>query len=120
MRSEEQERAGRDENEQVLCRQCLHVITTVAERIERQGAHEHSFANPEGIVFQIACFGSAAGCGPIGSLTEEWSWFRGYAWQAVLCRQCLTHVGWMYLATGVPEKFYGLILGRLIFPHEWS
>lgn len=121
VRNEEHERAGpNDEDEQVLCRQCLNVITGVAERIERQGAHEHCFANPDGILFHLGCFGNAPGCGSIGEATEEWSWFRGYAWQAVLCRQCLTHVGWMYLATSATERFYGLILGHLIFPHGWN
>jgi hypothetical protein len=109
-----------EKDTRVLCRQCYSVITNVAEQIERQGGHEHHFANPDGIVFHIGCFRNACGCGSIGTATEEWSWFQGYAWKVALCRQCLTHIGWMYLSTTSAESFYGLILGQLIFPHGWS
>ncbi|MDJ0720412.1 MAG: hypothetical protein QNJ04_02210, partial [Desulfobacterales bacterium] len=40
----------------VLCRECLHPVTRERERIEVQGAHQHTFANPSGIVFTIGCF----------------------------------------------------------------
>ena len=49
-----------DENA-IVCRSCLFPITRPDQRIAIQGAHEHTFANPHGIVFQIGCFGSADG-----------------------------------------------------------
>jgi hypothetical protein len=117
---EKEHRTQPEKDRQVFCRQCYNLITDVAEQIEHQGSHTHHFANPEGILFHIGCFGSASGCGSIGTATEEWSWFRGYAWKVSLCRQCLTHVGWKYLSTTSAESFYGLVLARLIFPDGWS
>ena len=105
--------------ENILCRQCLQVITNPAESIEVQGSHQHTFANPQGILFQIGCFRSATGCGHVGPATYEWSWFNGFRWSAALCSMCLTHLGWLYTSSG-SESFCGLILSRLISPDEWS
>jgi hypothetical protein len=105
--------------ENILCRQCLQLITSPAEIIEVAGSHQHTFANPEGILFQIGCFRSAAGCGHVGPATYEWSWFKGFRWSIALCTKCLTHLGWLYTSSG-SESFYGLILSRLISPDEWS
>jgi hypothetical protein len=87
--------------------------------IEVEGSHQHTFANPEGILFQIGCFRSAAGCGHIRPATYEWSWFKGFRWSVALCTKCLTHLGWLYTSTA-GESFYGLILSRLVSPGEWS
>jgi hypothetical protein len=103
----------------VLCRHCLQLITNPAEIIEVQGSHQHTFANPEGILFQIGCFKSAVGCGHVGPATYAWSWFKGFRWSVALCSMCLTHLGWLYTSPG-SESFYGLILSRLISPDEWS
>ena len=35
----------------IICRQCRHVITKPEERIEVQGAHLHTFVNPQGLIF---------------------------------------------------------------------
>lgn len=96
----------------IVCRQCLQLITIESERIEIGGAHQHTFANPAGLLFQIGCFGSAQGCAPAGPPETRWSWFAGYRWQAVLCSSCLVHLGWRY--TGAAGTFYGLILHRLL------
>lgn len=103
-----------DEGKPILCRQCRHAVTTTAEIIEKHGSHAHTFANPDGILFEIGCFRNAPGCGYLGSPTEEWSWFKGFRWKIALCSQCLTHLGWMYVS-GEGEWFHGLILNRLIF-----
>jgi hypothetical protein len=99
----------------ILCRSCRRIITHPGERIQMQGAHEYTFANPHGIVFQIGCFRSAAGCGYLGEPTTEFTWFRGFAWRVALCANCLINVGWLFAAPG-GERFHGLILDRLIFP----
>lgn len=102
-----------DEQTYLLCRQCLAMITTNAERISAGGSHEHAFANPHGIVFEIGCFRNAWGCAAAGSPTDEFTWFAGYFWQVVVCGSCLTHMGWRFTSPDA-AGFYGLILDRLI------
>ena len=99
----------------VLCRECLYPITREEEQREMAGASQHTFANPAGIVFTIGCFGSAEGCVPVGSSSDEFTWFRGYAWRVGVCRSCLTHLGWHFAAPS-GAGFWGLILDNLIFP----
>lgn len=99
-------------DEKILCRQCMQVITSPAERIEVQGSHRHTFSNPMGLLFQIGCFRRVKGCVDASPPEAEWSWFRGYVWQVVLCSACATHMGWRY--TGPHDGFYGLILHRLM------
>ncbi|MFP4193859.1 MAG: cereblon family protein [Desulfobacterales bacterium] len=102
-----------DKGSFLLCRQCLALITSTSERIDIEGAHQHTFANPHGIVFEIGCFRNAWGCGAVGSPTNEFTWFAGYFWQVAVCASCLTHIGWQFTS---PEAsgFYGLILERLM------
>ena len=97
----------------IRCKQCGAPITSPDERMVLQGAHEHTFTNPHGIVFHIGCFRSASGCGYTGAPTEEFSWFRGFFWRLALCRQCLTHLGWLFTSSG-SLRFHGLILDRLV------
>jgi len=103
------------DEDSILCRQCLQVITRPEERVEMEGSHQHTFANPSGIVYQIGCFQSAKGCAQTGSATDEFSWFKGFSWRIVVCRTCLFHLGWVF-ASHTRGRFYGLILDRLIFP----
>lgn len=98
---------------QLLCRQCLAAITRPEERIAVDGAHQHTFANPHGIVFEIDCFRNAWGCGAIGSPTDEFTWFSGYFWQVAICATCMTHVGWRFTSVHA-SPFYGLIHDRLV------
>ena len=69
------------DKEYILCRQCRRIITTPAERIDVQGVHRHTFANPQGIIYEIGCFRAATGCVYAGPATTEWSWFAGYSWR---------------------------------------
>lgn len=101
-----------EEESFILCRQCSQAVTRAADRISQQGAHHHTFANPHGIVYEIGCFRSAVGCGTTGPATDEFTWFPGYEWRVAVCRSCLTHLGWLFTASG-SDRFYGLILDRL-------
>ena len=67
-----------ESGEYILCRQCRQVITVATERTTIQGSHQHTFANPQGIIYQIGCFQNANGCSYAGPLTSEWSWFKGF------------------------------------------
>ena len=110
---DETEEKKPDVDEYILCRQCRRIITSPAERIEMQGAHQHTFANPQGTVYQIGCFRSAAGCGYAGQPTDEFSWFKGFSWRIAVCGTCLFHLGWLFIS---PHRgsFNGLILDHLL------
>ncbi|MBC2712777.1 MAG: hypothetical protein HGJ94_17840 [Desulfosarcina sp.] len=97
----------------IVCRQCLHVITSSAERKVIDGAHSHTFANPEGIVFEIACYRDAWGCGYVGPASPEFTWFVGYVWRIAVCASCHVHLGWRFSAPD-GHFFHGLIASRLI------
>jgi len=106
------EHAIEEEEGALSCSNCLYPITRVDEKTAVAGAHEHVFANPEGVIFEIGCFRLAPGCEEVGPSTLEFTWFDGYAWQAVVCRGCMNHIGWFYSGSG--GSFYGLILNRLV------
>jgi len=97
----------------ILCRECLQVITDPCQKIMVHGSHMHTFANPNGIVFDIGCYRSAIGCGYVGQPTLEFSWFKGYMWRISVCSACLTHLGWLFIAAD-QNSFLGLIQNRLI------
>ena len=102
-----------DTDKKFLCRQCLQVISSPKECIELQGSHKHTFANPQGIIYEIGCFKNAMGCGYTGTLTNEYTWFRGFSWKIALCSLCLTHLGWLFISSE-GTSFNGLILNRLV------
>jgi hypothetical protein len=99
----------------IRCAQCLNSIARQTDRIVIGGAHRHTFANPQGIVFEIACFRFADGCGYLGPGTDEFTWFKGYTWKIAVCGKCLFHLGWQYTSSG-KDGFFGLIIDRLIYP----
>ena len=100
----------------LLCRQCLQKITSMEARTVVHGQHRHVFFNPHGIVFEIGCFYSASGYVLLGSPTKEFSWFKGYSWQILLCSNCQIHLGWRYMSAD--GGFYGLILKNLVSESE--
>lgn len=93
------------------CVHCHYRITHPSERIDIDSQHSHTFSNPSGLSFRIGCFAHADGVIPEGESTAYWSWFPGYHWCVVLCRQCSLHLGWRF---DNGATFYGLILNRLI------
>ena len=99
------------------CLQCLQTITSESRRIAVAGSHQHVFANPYGIVFEIGCFSGAPGCNADGQPSPDFTWFPGMLWQAALCSACGLHLGWRYEAKD-GSFFYGLILDRLVAPPD--
>ncbi|MEW5814122.1 MAG: cereblon family protein [Spirochaetota bacterium] len=95
----------------ICCALCGHEITNDAQRIAVHGGHEHTFTNPHGYVFKIGCFRKSPGCIHAGEKTDEFSWFKGYAWRYALCGSCKSHLGWVFNAS--TDQFYGLILDHL-------
>jgi hypothetical protein len=102
----------RKQPEQTLnCISCRLIITSPTEGIEVNGKHRHIFTNPHGYSFTIGCFAQADGVAVTGESSDFWSWFAGYQWQIVLCRQCRLHLGWRFSSA---SQLYGLNLNRLI------
>jgi len=112
---DEQREKESDSEKYILCRQCRQVIASPDERIVVQGSHQHTFANPHGIIYEIGCFRSVIGCGYAGPASDEFSWFRGFSWRVAVCAMCLTHMGWLFISSG-SDSFNGLILDRLLEP----
>ena len=49
------------------------------------------------------------------------SWFPGYGWQIINCRECRMHIGWKFTATSdalTPTKFFGLTRNSICHTYE--
>ena len=110
--SEEQFHDTSREKESLLCTVCNNKITSEQQGFARGGKTEHTFINPHGMLFRVGCFYQATGCGVVGSPSSEFSWFAGFAWQIAFCRECQTHLGWLF-SNDQGHQFYGLIITRL-------
>lgn len=108
------ERPRRDGEGEVhlVCVHCRGFVTEPAARAEVQGEHRHTFANPHGFIFHIACFSQAPGARPVGAPSLEFPWFTGFTWQVDLCAQCGIHLGWFFQSS--ERSFHGLIADRLV------
>ncbi|HEV7763342.1 MAG TPA: cereblon family protein [Acidimicrobiales bacterium] len=96
----------------IRCRRCRHGITAGRFAIEVDGAHAHTFRNPAGWSFRMACFADAPGAAVSGTATYAHTWFAGYAWQFAHCSACGGHLGWWFV--GGADAFAGLVLSRLL------
>ncbi len=111
---DETEEQNVEDDKFIRCAQCLNRIAKSTDRVVIGGGHHHTFANPHGIVFEIACFSFADGCKYIGPVSDEFTWFKGYGWKIAVCGKCLLHLGWHYTSPG-RDSFFGLIINRLIY-----
>ncbi|MEA1967259.1 MAG: cereblon family protein [Thermodesulfobacteriota bacterium] len=112
---EHQETMAEQEEEyerEILCAFCKNRISSLDEQIVVNGSHDHIFANPHGLVFEVGCYKIAHGCVNFSGLSKEFTWFPGYAWKIAGCRFCSTHLGWFFLSE--THSFWGLILDKLI------
>ena len=94
----------------LLCAACNHPITTVAEKTEIFGRHDHAFPYYNQMV-QLGCFMNAPGSIGVERISHGYSWFRGYAWQIQLCENCNTQLGWKYMSQD--DSFYGFVFNTL-------
>jgi hypothetical protein len=97
----------------IRCAACGRPVTTRHQRIAVQGACEHRFMNPGGLLFHIGCFADALGCRIQGPASDEYPWFPGMSWRLALCGGCGTHLGWHFRGEPAGAGFFGLILDRL-------
>ncbi|MCD4675516.1 MAG: hypothetical protein K8S18_05900 [Desulfobacula sp.] len=102
------------EDEIILCAFCNNPVTDPSRQIIVNNSFHHTFANPHGYVFEIGCFSNAKGCVPGSIASSEFSWFIGYSWKIGVCNYCSSHLGWIFSSKS--NKFFGLILEKLIFP----
>ncbi|RJQ78748.1 MAG: hypothetical protein C4519_11820 [Desulfobacteraceae bacterium] len=101
-----------DEENWYVCRNCQQRLTRPSHRINVQGSHIHTFANPSGIVFEIACFNSARGYSFMGPASAEFAWFSGFAWRIIICSSCLNHLGWYFSSMG-SGSFFAFITDKI-------
>lgn len=96
----------------LYCNSCKIKITSNRFKIKINDFYEHTFPNPNGIVFHIGCFREAQSILRLGNPSTEWSWFPGFSWEVVACANCASHLGWYY-ESSAKSFFFGFILGRL-------
>jgi hypothetical protein len=92
----------------LVCATCGQRITDEDHRVERGGGHEHTFVNPGGFVYHVACFAVATGCSYAGDPETAFSWFPGYSWQIAACGACRALLGWQFRSSD--DVFHGLIV----------
>ena len=94
----------------LVCAACGHPVTRVSDKTEIFGRHDHAFPYFNQVV-QLGCYSDAPGCLSVERISYGYSWFRGYAWQIQVCRNCFTQLGWKYISTD--GSFFGLVFDTL-------
>jgi hypothetical protein len=100
-----------EEQERLVCEVCRSLITTMAARIELFGGHLHNRINPAGYIYRLGLFADAPGVMSVGEPSYEFSWFPECAWQVVVCRGCLEHLGWEFSGE---KRFFALLPEKLV------
>lgn len=70
-----------------------------------------AYVNPHGHVHEMFTVTTIQNLNHVGGAYTEHSWFPGYAWTIVQCKECHNHMGWKFTATKKnlsPRKFWGL------------
>lgn len=96
------------------CAVCATLVTRSRWEIAVDGAHERALFNRAGRLFRVVCFQEAPGAAAIGEPSDDFTWFRGFAWRIALCRTCRAHLGWRFDDTAPTRGFFGLIKSALI------
>jgi hypothetical protein len=94
-----------------LCGWCLNRVANERDRFQFGGQDKFTFANPEGIQFEIITFVQTLGCREAGVPTLAFTWFAGHAWSYCHCAGCGQHLGWYYVGK---HSFAGLIKARMV------
>jgi len=94
------------------CRSCG---ATISDANQIFGVRQ-VFANPAGRVFEILRVRNVRSVEVWGEPTTEHTWFSGYAWRALVCGECLSHLGWQFDAVSgsEPAVFFGLITSEIV------
>jgi hypothetical protein len=78
------------------CAWCGIFITHAGALTKVDGADQHSFINPSGILCNFRTFRLCENVIIDEDLYLEHSWFPGYGWRFLTCKSCLHHLGWKY------------------------
>mmetsp|Transcript_34323 Transcript_34323/g.50250 ORF Transcript_34323/g.50250 Transcript_34323/m.50250 type:complete len:114 (+) Transcript_34323:56-397(+) len=96
----------------LACRRCQRKICHHEQLFHMSSEGPVSaFVNPGGVVHETATFYRATNLRLVGVMSEEYSWFPGYAWTIAVCTHCQEHIGWRFSsvkADTVPKHFWGL------------
>jgi hypothetical protein len=96
----------------VRCTACGHTLARPRDVFSVNGASEHEFMNPSGMRFVVRCYSKAEGARESGESSSVWTWFPGYAWTALACGGCASHIGWSFRAD--ERAFFALIVDRIV------
>lgn len=94
------------------CSVCGAFIADSSTRLRLNGADQHSFVNPSGILCNFMTFMDCENVFEHEDLFVHHSWFPGYGWRFLTCSVCFQHLGWKYdaLADHVrPSQFFGVL-----------
>lgn len=98
-----------EERRRLRCRVCETEVADPAWVFDASGDGVAVFVNPAGYAHQLITTRQATNVVTQGDPTLEFTWFEGYAWQHLLCANCLHHLGWVYRATG--DQALGVFFG---------
>lgn len=108
------EKEGEDKNRKIYqCARCGAPIADSGALIRVNGATDHSFVNPSGVVCDFITFDRCANVISDQELYLRHSWFPGYGWRFLLCAACSQHLGWRYDAVAKnrqPRSFFGVLI----------
>jgi len=95
------------------CSRCGAFIADSGAIISIQGAKDHSFVNPAGVLCNFTTFAHCHNVLVDKDLYLRHSWFSGYGWRYVMCGACMQHLGWHYDAVrkgARPRSFFGILV----------
>nr|CAI5862599.1 unnamed protein product [Callosobruchus analis] len=75
---------------------------------------QSNYVNPGGHNYETVTVTSAQNFQLEGKPSKQFSWFPGYAWTIMHCKNCGKHLGWRFTSsTSKPFCFYGLAKGGI-------
>nr|CAH7756186.1 unnamed protein product [Callosobruchus chinensis] len=75
---------------------------------------QSNYVNPGGHNYETVTVTSVQNFQLEGKPSKQFSWFPGYAWTIMHCKNCGKHLGWRYTSsTSKPYCFYGLAKGGI-------
>ena len=105
------ETAAGDPEGDWLCAWCHNRVANEKDRFPYNGQDEFTFANPEGIRFEIITFSRTLSVGKWAPPRSSTRGLQGHAWSFCQCERCGQQLGWYYAG---PHQFAGLIKGRIV------
>merc|ERR1719419_225526 len=97
------------------CRRCGTEITNTSEIFSMSKTGPQSaYVNPSGFVFETLTVYKVKKVSYMGYPNPEYSWFPGYAWTNITCRNCHNSLGWRFTVVKekegelTPSRFFGL------------